>query len=228
MLLWGKLHVHEPRRPYPADLAPRHRTPGALSDRVGRGDRARARAGHRHGHLGQRPQRDRRARRLLCGLSRARGVVRRARSDRAGPTSPTPRRLSTSARSRNGRSPTASSRSIPGATAWREDFARRDRRGHRHPSDHRDHQGAARPARDSATRRPGGSKVDGEIVQPTGDISVTKAAIDPVWYLPGIAERFGIERRQAAPHPVRADRRHVIPNWSRGPISACSCRRSAA
>ena len=26
----------------------------------------------------------------------------------------------------------------------------------------------------------------------TGDVSVTKAAIDPVWYLPGIAERFGV------------------------------------
>ena len=26
----------------------------------------------------------------------------------------------------------------------------------------------------------------------TGDVAVTKAAIDPVWYLPGIAERFGV------------------------------------
>jgi GTP cyclohydrolase II len=33
---------------------------------------------------------------------------------------------------------------------------------------------------------------DGEIVRANGDIAVTKAAIDPVWYLPGIAERFGI------------------------------------
>ena len=32
---------------------------------------------------------------------------------------------------------------------------------------------------------------DGEIVKPSGEIAVTKAAIDPVWYLPGIAERFG-------------------------------------
>jgi len=35
-------------------------------------------------------------------------------------------------------------------------------------------------------------KVDGEIIRPSGDIAVTKAAIDPVWYLPGIAERFGV------------------------------------
>jgi GTP cyclohydrolase II len=35
-------------------------------------------------------------------------------------------------------------------------------------------------------------KVDGDIIRPSGDIAVTKAAIDPVWYLPGIAERFGV------------------------------------
>lgn len=35
-------------------------------------------------------------------------------------------------------------------------------------------------------------KVDGKIVFDTGDVAVTKAAIDPVWYLPGIAERFGV------------------------------------
>jgi GTP cyclohydrolase II len=33
---------------------------------------------------------------------------------------------------------------------------------------------------------------DGEIVRASGDIAVTKAAIDPVWHLPGIAERFGV------------------------------------
>ena len=35
-------------------------------------------------------------------------------------------------------------------------------------------------------------KVDGKIVKKTGDITVTKAAIEPVWFLPGIAKRFGI------------------------------------
>ncbi len=34
--------------------------------------------------------------------------------------------------------------------------------------------------------------VDGEIVRASGDIAVTKAAIDPVWYLPGIADRFHV------------------------------------
>ena len=33
---------------------------------------------------------------------------------------------------------------------------------------------------------------DGTIVSETGVVSVMKAAIDPVWYLPGVAKRFGI------------------------------------
>ena len=37
-----------------------------------------------------------------------------------------------------------------------------------------------------------GVKADGEIVRTGGDIAVTKAAIDPVWYLPGIADRFNV------------------------------------
>jgi GTP cyclohydrolase II len=39
-------------------------------------------------------------------------------------------------------------------------------------------------------------KVDGDIVHEGGDVAVTKAAIDPVWYLPGIAERFEVEETQ--------------------------------
>jgi hypothetical protein len=35
--------------------------------------------------------------------------------------------------------------------------------------------------------------VDGEIVHEAGDVSVTKIALDPVWWLPGVAERFGVE-----------------------------------
>jgi len=44
---------------------------------------------------------------------------------------------------------------------------------------------------DEAVAR-GRLKLDGEIIRKSGDIAVTKAAIDPVWYLPGIAERFGV------------------------------------
>lgn len=35
-------------------------------------------------------------------------------------------------------------------------------------------------------------QVDGTIVKPGGDLVVTKAAIEPVWYLPGIAKRLGV------------------------------------
>lgn len=36
---------------------------------------------------------------------------------------------------------------------------------------------------------------DGDILEANGDVRVTKAAIDPVWYLPGVAERFGIAEK---------------------------------
>jgi GTP cyclohydrolase II len=36
-------------------------------------------------------------------------------------------------------------------------------------------------------------KPDGRILFENGDARVTKAAIDPVWYLPGLAKRFGIK-----------------------------------
>jgi GTP cyclohydrolase II len=35
-------------------------------------------------------------------------------------------------------------------------------------------------------------RVDGKILKEGGELVVTKAAIEPVWYLPGIAERFGV------------------------------------
>ena len=52
-------------------------------------------------------------------------------------------------------------------------------------------------------------KPDGEDLEEIGEIAVTKVAIDPVWYLPGVAERFGVAEIAASPHLVRADRRHV-------------------
>ena len=40
--------------------------------------------------------------------------------------------------------------------------------------------------------RAGRLKPDGNILTVNGDVRVTKAAIEPVWYLPGIADRFAI------------------------------------
>ena len=36
-------------------------------------------------------------------------------------------------------------------------------------------------------------KVDGKILKPGGELVATKAAIEPVWHLPGIARRFGVK-----------------------------------
>ncbi|WP_181704655.1 GTP cyclohydrolase II [Chthonobacter rhizosphaerae] len=44
--------------------------------------------------------------------------------------------------------------------------------------------------------RLGRLKVDGTVVREHGDVSVIKAAVDPVWYLPGIAERFGVKEEK--------------------------------
>jgi len=41
--------------------------------------------------------------------------------------------------------------------------------------------------------RDGKLEVDGKIVMNEfGELAVTKFAVEPVWYLPGVAERFGI------------------------------------
>ena len=39
-------------------------------------------------------------------------------------------------------------------------------------------------------------KVDGDIVREGGDVAVIKAAVDPVWHLPGVAERFNVSEER--------------------------------
>ncbi|NCN28460.1 GTP cyclohydrolase II [bacterium] len=39
-------------------------------------------------------------------------------------------------------------------------------------------------------------KVDGKIIKNKKEVMVTKAAIEPVWYLPGLAARFGVEESE--------------------------------
>jgi len=43
-------------------------------------------------------------------------------------------------------------------------------------------------------------KVDGEVLTKSSGVLVTKAAIEPVWYLPGIAERFGVSEGDLRRH----------------------------
>lgn len=38
--------------------------------------------------------------------------------------------------------------------------------------------------------RDGRVKADGKVLKENGQLAITKAAVDPVWYLPGVAERF--------------------------------------
>jgi GTP cyclohydrolase II len=38
--------------------------------------------------------------------------------------------------------------------------------------------------------------VDGGVVHASGDVAVTKAALDPVWHLPGVAARFGVSEEK--------------------------------
>ncbi|GBG26845.1 ABC transporter ATP-binding protein, putative [Hondaea fermentalgiana] len=44
--------------------------------------------------------------------------------------------------------------------------------------------------------REGRLKPDGEVLTETGQVKVTKAAIEPVWYLPVVAERFGVSESE--------------------------------
>jgi GTP cyclohydrolase II len=39
-------------------------------------------------------------------------------------------------------------------------------------------------------------KADGKILTAKGDVAVTKVAVEPVWYLPGIAKRFKVEENE--------------------------------
>ena len=101
--------------------------------------------------------------------------------------------------------------------------------GLRHPADHRRDQGAHQPARGGRGDREG--PADGRTAACSlagGAALVTKAAIEPVWYLPGVAQRFGCTRDRPAPRAVRGDRRHVPRARHALATSRCSCRPSAA
>ncbi|MGV0108440.1 GTP cyclohydrolase N-terminal domain-containing protein [Nostoc sp. DSM 114167] len=37
-------------------------------------------------------------------------------------------------------------------------------------------------------------QLDGKIMKPGGNLVITKAAVEPVWYLPGITKRYDITR----------------------------------
>ena len=216
-------------RAYPADLASGLARAGALPARLGRGrpppSAARSIATV---NAGRRPQRDRRAWRLLFDLPRARDLVRRDGPARAARTS-------------HDTSPVCEIGPHP---QWGEPgkIVSLDPWGHRVAHDFAELIAEGIDIRPSiaitkarltlpeiqAAIAAGRLEVDGEIVHEAGDVSVTKIAVDPVWWLPGVAERFGVSEGEPPPLPVRADRRHV--SGARHPARpfASSCRRSAA
>ena len=51
-------------------------------------------------------------------------------------------------------------------------------------------------------------KPDGRILLEDGSAAVTKIAVEPVWWLPGVARRFGVSEAEL-PRALRGDRRHV-------------------
>ncbi len=60
-------------------------------------------------------------------------------------------------------------------------------------------------------------KIDGKIINENKDIKITKVAFEPVWYLPGIAERLGVNegelRKVLFKKPAVCSQ-----NWSPAPI----------
>jgi len=61
--------------------------------------------------------------------------------------------------------------------------------------------------------RAGRLKADGELVRENGSVGVTKIAVDPVWYLPGIAERFGTVRNARCAACCSSRPPACSPNW---------------
>ena len=151
-----------------------------------------ARARDRVHHRARAPERDRHPRRLLRRLPCPRGGRRRARSRRAGPTSPTPR------------PPIAIGPhpqwSDPERIVSLDPWGAVDRRGLRRTTSRAGYDirptiavtkahvdvPEIRGAIEAGRLRP-----DGVILRDSGAALVTKVAIEPVWHLPGVARRFG-------------------------------------
>ena len=176
------------------------------------------------------PQRDRHAQRQLRDLSRAGDRGGRRSIPITARISPTPSRCRASGRFPSWHDPEKIVSLDPWGHIVAEAFARSCRRaatsGRPSPSP-RAHINMPELAR--RDREAGGSRPDGEVLHAERRRGVvTKAAIEPVWYLPGHRQALRRRRDGPAPHAVRADRRHVPRARHARPTSKCSCRRSAA
>ena len=193
MLLWGKVHVHEQRRPYPAHLASRaSRAPARFPIRWGA-----ATARERGPVIGTvNAGADRNA----IGAHGGSYALYRALAVSSGALNPIARPDLTNT------SPVVEIGPFP---QWSEParIVSLDPWGHRVAEDFRQEIGEGVDIRPSiaitkarlthpGVRRGGGERpAQGRrrrSCTTRGDVAVTKAAVDPVWYLPGIAERFGV------------------------------------
>jgi hypothetical protein len=69
-------------------------------------------------------------------------------------------------------------------------------------------------------------KADGKVLTAGGAATVTKAAVEPVWYLPGVAQRFKAARAICAACCSKKPAA-CTPSWSRAATWRCFCRPSA-
>ena len=193
----------------PAGAAPAHRADLASARRAGRSrprstgvPRAPAARGPVIGTLvGCQPaQRDRRPCRRLRALSRAGG--RRRQPERAASARSDQYRAGRADRAASavGRSEPRSSRSIPTATS----SARRSPSSSPQGWDIRPTIAVTKarltvPELKHAVRLEQ-VEPDGRVVTATGEVNCTKVAIEPVWYLPGVAERCGVSESDLRRH----------------------------
>ncbi len=185
----------------------------ALPDPLGRRDRARARTDHRHGIAAAGSQRHRQSWRLLCGLPRACGFIRRARSDPPARSDQHLSRGDHRAVPAMDASRNASFRSIRGAI-WSPRTSRP-----KSPKASTSVRPSPSPARGSILHEmqdalaAGRLANDGDVVHENGSISVVKVAIDPVWYLPGIAQPFRYDGDRIYAARCLSRPPACFPNW---------------
>ena len=145
----------------------------------------------RHHHQARAPQRDRHPQRLLQRLPRAGGGRGRAVAGSTGPTSPTRRPPTPSARTRSGAIRDAIVSLDPWGAMVADAFSAELAAGYDiRPTIAVTKAHVILPEIIEAVQK-GRLRPDGGILLPSGAALVTKAAIEPVWYLPGVAQRFG-------------------------------------
>ncbi len=174
------------------DLASAIRPGEAAEDRLGCGDAHRPRAGDRQPRRCRKAQRDRRPFWLLRALSRARDRV--GQPERAAPAGPHQHRARRADRAliRSGPMPKKIVSLDPYGHVVGEAFAELLAQGQDiRPTIAVTKARLTVPELKHAVRLEQ-LEPDGRVVTASGEVNCTKVALEPVWYLPGVAERCGV------------------------------------